>query len=85
VRVAGTDGDQFFLGLPSFPIPLAPSVTTPSLNILTGIVQKGRVEMELMLYSTKGELKQKNPSLKGKSHYKKYVIFFIPFSSKDIP
>ncbi len=85
VRVAGTDGDQFALGLPSIPVPLATTVATPAINFFTGIVQEGRVEMEVILYPPKGGLKEKLPPLSGKSYYKKYVILFIPFLSKDIP
>jgi len=83
VRVAGTDGDQFTLGLPSIPVPLA--LPVPSFTIFSGIVQKGRVEMEVVLYGPNGGLKEKIPSLKGESYYKKYVILFVSFTSKDIP
>jgi hypothetical protein len=85
VRVAGTDGDQFFLGVPSIPIPLATNISTPALTIFSGMIQEGRVEMEVMIYSAKEGLKEKIPSLNGKSYYKKYVILFVPFTSKDIP
>jgi hypothetical protein len=85
VRVAGTDGNQFFLGVPSIPLPLTVNITTPSLTILSGMIQEGRVEMEVMVYSAKAGIREKIPSLKGHSYYKKYVIFFVPFTSKDIP
>jgi hypothetical protein len=86
VRVAGTDGTESAFGLPSVPVPLAPAnVTTPSMNIASKFIQEGRVEMEIIIYSSMAGLKEKIPSLKGKSYFKKYVIFFIPYSKKDIP
>jgi hypothetical protein len=85
VRVAGTDGDQVSLGVPSIPIPLTVSVTTPALIIFSQMIQEGRVEMEVMIYSAKAGIKEKIPSLKGNSYYKKYVILFVPFTSKNIP
>ena len=85
VKVAGTDGDQYFLGVPSIPVPLATTLSTPALTIYSKIIQEGRVEMEVMIYSVKEGLKEKIPSLNGKSYYKKYVIFFIPYTEKDIP
>jgi hypothetical protein len=84
VRVAGTDGTESLFGLPSFPTPLA-NITTPSINVVSGIVQKGRVEMEVIVYSSKTGLKEKIPSLTGSSYFKKYIILFIPLSKKDIP
>lgn len=85
VRVAGTDGNQVYFGVPSMPLPLAISITTPALTIFSGMIQEGRVEMEVMVYSAKVGIREKIPSLKGNSYYKKYVIFFVPFTSKDIP
>ncbi len=85
VKVAGTDGDQLLLGVPSIPIPLTIGITTPALTILSQMNQEGRVEMEAMIYSTNGGIKEKIPSLRGNSYYKKYVIFFIPFTRKNIP
>jgi len=85
VKVAGTDGDQFLLGVPSTPIPLTISITTPALTIFSQMVQEGRVEMEVMIYSAKGGIKEKISSLKGNSYYKKYIILFIPYTRKDIP
>jgi len=83
VKVAGTDGDQFFIGVPS--IPLTISLATPALTIFNQMTQEGRVEMEVMIYSPKAGIKEKIPSLKGNSYYKKYVIFFVPYTRKDIP
>jgi len=85
VKVAGTDGDQFSLGIPSIPIPLTISVTTPALTIFGQIIQEGRVEMEVMIYSAKAGVKEKIPSLRGNSYYKKYIIFFVPYTRKNIP
>jgi len=85
VKVAGTDGDKFSLGVPSIPIPLTISQTTPALTIFSQMIQEGRVEMEVMIYSPKAGIKEKIPSLKGNSYYKKYVIFFVPYTRKDIP
>jgi hypothetical protein len=85
VKVAGTDGDQLFFGVPSVPIPLTISVMTPALTIFNKMIQEGRVEMEVMIYSAKAGIKEKIPSLRGNSYYKKYVIFFVPFTSKNIP
>src|SRR5208283_4531729 len=76
VRVAGTDGDQIALGIPSVPVPLTISITTPAVTVYSAMVQEGRVEMEVMIYSSKEGLKEKLPSLNGKSYYKKYVILF---------
>jgi len=85
VKVAGTDGDQVFLGVPSIPIPLTVGMTTPALTIFSQMVQEGRVEMEVLIYTAKAGLKEKMPSLKGNSYYKKYIILFIPYTRKDIP
>jgi len=85
VRVAGTDGDQIALGIPSVPVPLTISITTPALTVYSTMIQEGRVEMEVMIYSSKEGLKEKIPSLNGKSYYKKYVILFVPYTKKDIP
>ena len=85
VKVAGTDGDQFSFGVPSIPIPLTISITIPALTILGQIIQEGRVEMEVMIYSVKAGIKEKIPSLKGNSYYKKYIIFFVPYTRKNIP
>ena len=83
VKVAGTDGDQVLLGVPS--IPLTTSLTTPGLTFFSQIVQEGRVEMEVMIYSAKAGIKEKTSSLKGNSYYKKYTIFFISYTRKNIP
>ncbi len=85
VKVAGTDGDQIFVGVPSIPIPLAISLTTPALTIFSQTIQEGRVEMEVVIYSPKAGKKEKIPSLKGNSYYKKYVFVFVPYTRKDIP
>lgn len=85
VKVAGTDGDQLLLGVPSIPIPLTIGATTPALTIFSKMIQEGRVEMEVLIYSAKAGIKEKIPSLKGNSYYKKYTIFFVPFTYKDIP
>ena len=85
VKVAGTDGDQYFLGIPSIPIPMATAISTPALTVYSKMIQEGRVEMEVMIYSAKEGLKEKIPSLTGSSYYKKYVIFFVPYTKKDIP
>ncbi len=85
VKVAGTDGDQVFMGVPSIPIPLSIGLTTPAITIFSQMFQEGRVQMEVMIYSPKAGIKEKIPSLKGNSYYKKYVIFFVPYTRKDIP
>ncbi len=85
VKVAGTDGEQYLLGVPAIPLPLTVSVTTPALTIFGETVQEGRAEMEVMIYSAKDGLKEAIPSLKGGSYYKKYVILFVPYTKKDIP
>jgi hypothetical protein len=85
VKVAGTDGDQFLLGIPSIPIPLTISLATPALTIFSQMFQEGRVEMEVMIYSPKAGIKEKIPSLKGNSYYKKYLFLFVPSTRKNIP
>ncbi len=85
VRVAGTDGDQYLLGVPSIPVPSTIAVTIPALTIYSATNQEGRVEMEVMIYSAREGVKEKVPSLTGKSYYRKYVILFVPFTKKDIP
>jgi len=70
---------------PAVPIPLTISITTPALTVFSEIIQKGRGEMEVMIYSAKEGQKETIPSLKGASYYKKYVIFFVPFTKTDIP
>jgi len=85
VRVAGTDGDQSLIGVPSIPIPFAYGMATPALSVYSQMNQQGRVEMEVMIYSEKEGLKEKIQSLKGDSYYRKYVILFVPYTEKDIP
>ena len=85
VKVAGTDGDQFLLGVPSIPVPLTISLATPALTIFNQMTQEGRVEMEVMIYSATAGIKEKIPSLRGNSYYKKYVFLFVPFTRKNIP
>jgi hypothetical protein len=65
VKVAGTDGDQFSLGVPFIPIPLTISLTTPALTIFSQMIQEGRVETEVMVSSAKAGMKEKIPSLRG--------------------
>ncbi len=71
VKVAGTDGDQILLGVPSTPIPLAVGITTPALTIFSKIIQEGRAEMEVIIYTPKAGIEEKFPSLRGNSYYKK--------------
>jgi len=85
VKVAGTDGEQVWLGVPSISLPMALGLATPVLSIFSQMIQEGRVEMEVVIYSAKAGIKEKIPSLKGNSYYKKYTIFFVPFTSKSIP
>jgi len=85
VKVAGTDGDQLLLGVPSIPISLTIGIATPALTIFSELVQEGRVEMEVLIYTENAGIKEKIPSLKGNSYYKKYVIFFVSHTHKDIP
>ncbi len=85
VKVAGTDGDQLFFGIPSVPIPLTISIATPTLTIFNRMNQEGRAEMEVMIYSAEAGIREKFPSLKGNSYYKKYVIVFVPYTRKNIP
>ncbi len=89
VKVAGTDGDESTFGIPSVPFPLgasgATSSITPSINLFSKMTQQGRAEMEVVLYSQKSGLKETVPALRGRSYFKKYLIFFIPFTKKDIP
>lgn len=85
VKVAGTDGEQFLFGVPSIPVPLTISIATPALTIFNQMNQEGRAEMEVMIYSAKAGIKEKFPSLRGSSYYKKYVIVFVPYTRKNIP
>jgi hypothetical protein len=41
--------------------------------------------MGIVIYSEKAGIKEKIPSLKGSSYYKKYTILFVPYTQKDIP
>ncbi len=83
VKCAGTDGDQFFFGIPSLPVPLT-TVGTPQINILSGSRQKGRAELEIILYQSNEGLKEKTAPLVGKSHFNKYTILFIAITNNDI-
>ncbi len=85
VKIAGTDADRIWLGIPSIPVPLAMGVTTPALTIYSRMIQEGRVEMEVVIYSANAGIKEKIHSLKGNSYYKKYTFFFVPYTRKDIP
>ena len=83
VKSAGTDGSQFSFGLPSFPIPLV-NIALPQISIISGSTQKGYAEMEVMLYSPEEGVKGKLGPLVGKTHFKNYLIIFIPISDEDI-
>ena len=85
VKVAGTDGEQVWLGVPSVTLPMALGLATPALTVYSQMIQEGRVEMEVVIYSPKAGEKEKLPSLKGNSYYKKYTLFFVPYTRKDIP
>ncbi len=85
VKVAGTDGEQYALGVPSIPLPLVAGIATPALTVFSKMVQEGRVEMEVLVYSPTGGIEKRLASLRGNSYYKKYVIIFVPYTSKDIP
>lgn len=83
VKCAGTDGNQFYFGLPSLPIP-GVNVSTPVLSVVSGASQKGYAEMEILLYRPDGGLKEKTAPLIGTSYFKRYSILFIPYSAGDI-
>jgi hypothetical protein len=83
VKCAGTDGEQFFFGIPSLPIPLV-NLSTPQLSIFSGSEQKGYAEIELVLFSADQGMKETATSLIGKSYFKKYTILFIPITYEDI-
>ncbi len=82
VKCAGTDDGQFYLGVPAMTVPLTP-YSTPQINLLSGYIQKGRVELEIILYR-KETVKEKTPLLVGQSYFKKYTILFIPVTKEDI-
>lgn len=83
VKCAGTDGDQFSFGVPSLPVLLTP-IGTPQINIFSGSKQKGRAELEIILYQPNEGLKEKTAPLVGKSHFNRYSILFISITKKDI-
>ncbi len=85
MKVAGTDGKQVWLGVPSVTLPMAFGLATPALTIYSQMIQEGRVDMEVLIYAANAGKKEKIPSLKGNSYYKKYTIFFVPYTRKDIP
>lgn len=83
VKCAGTDGNQFSFGIPSFPIPLV-NIAMPQISIVSGSTQKGYAEMEVILYSTKEGIKDTLEPLVGKTHFNNYLIIFIPISDENI-
>lgn len=83
VKSAGTDGSQFSLGLPSIPIPIV-NIATPQISIVSGSIQKGYAEMEVILYSPEEGIKGKLGPLVGRTHFNNYLIIFIPFSDENI-
>jgi hypothetical protein len=83
VKCAGTDGNEFSFGIPSLPVPIV-NIATPQINLISGSIQKGCAEMEVVLYSSESGGQEQKMSLAGSSHFKKYLIFFIPITSEDI-
>jgi hypothetical protein len=83
VKSAGTDGKQFFFGIPSLPIPLT-TLSTPQISIVNGSVQKGYAEVDLVLFSADQGMKEKTGPLIGKSYFKEYTILAIPITLEDI-
>jgi hypothetical protein len=83
VKSAGTDGKQFFFGIPPLPVPLV-NLTTPQLSIFSGSIQKGYAEIDLILFSANRGMKEKATPLIGKSYFKKYTILFVPITYEDI-
>jgi hypothetical protein len=59
VKSAGTDGKQFFFGIPSLPLPLT-SLSTPQINVVSGSTQKGYAQIDLVLFSASQGLKKKH-------------------------
>jgi hypothetical protein len=83
VKCAGTDGDEFNFGIPSLPVPII-NIATPQINLISGSIQKGCAEMEVVLYSPESGGQEQKMSLAGRSHFKKYMIFFIPITNENI-
>jgi hypothetical protein len=83
VKCAGTDGNEFNIGIPSLPVPMV-NVTTPQISFISGSIQKGCVEMELVLYSPESVGQEQKMTLAGHSHFKKYMILFIPITRENI-
>ncbi len=83
VKCAGTDGDQYFLGIPSVPVPLF-ITSTPQITLMSGSNQEGRTELEVILYDPKEGLKEVTPRLIGKSYFKKFKMFFYSSTKGDI-
>jgi hypothetical protein len=50
VKCAGTDGSEFNFGIPSLPLPMV-NITTPRISFISGSIQQGCAEMEVVLYS----------------------------------
>jgi hypothetical protein len=82
-KSVGTDGSEFSFGLPSMPVPLM-NINTPQISIISGLKQKGYVEMEVFLYLPEVGLKEKTGPLIGKSYFNKYTVIFIPFTTENI-
>jgi hypothetical protein len=83
VKCAGTDGDQYFFGIPSVPVPLF-ITSTPQITLLSGSNQEGRTELEVILYDSKEGLKEVTPRLIGKSYFKKFKMLFYSSTKEDI-
>jgi hypothetical protein len=83
VKSAGTDGKEFFFGIPSLPVPLT-TLSTPQINLVSGTTQRGYAEIDLVLFSVHHGLKEKTAPLIGKSYFKEYMILFIPVTHEDI-
>lgn len=83
VNCAGTDGKQFFFGIPSIPVPLT-VYSTPQISLISGSDQKGYAEIEVILFSPDHGKKQETGPLIGKSRFKHYSILFISITREDI-
>ena len=83
----GTDSSEFMIGIPSIPIiiPAAGSFQLPELAIFKLATQTATAKIRMFGLDSKVRRHISSHSAYGKAYYKNWVIFFIPFSTSDIP
>jgi hypothetical protein len=79
----GTEQNDSTFGIPSIPVPLM-GASTPEINLLGFYRHSGYAKVEIVLSHPDHGLEEAWGPLTGKSHFNRYLIFFISIPSQDI-